>query len=39
MTLFENARDVKTGDFNINANNVTVFNEGVAQQYALEVRK
>jgi hypothetical protein len=34
IALFESARDFKTGDFNINANNVNVFNEGGAQEHA-----
>ena len=34
IALFESAHDVKTGDFNINATHVSVFNEGMAQEHA-----
>ena len=39
VSFFERARDVKTGDLNLNAKNINIFNEGLAQQQALELRK
>jgi hypothetical protein len=34
VSFFKRARNVKTGDLNINANNVNVFHEGGAQEHA-----